>query len=495
MTEAVPIREGEMLAGKYRVERVLGSGGMGVVVAAVHVQLEQRVAIKFVRDEALGNTDAVQRFLREARAAVKLKSEHVAKVLDVGTLESGAPYMVMEYLEGSDLGQVLSDHGTLTVQAAAEWIVQACEAIAEAHALGIVHRDIKPPNLFLAKSVGGQAQIKVLDFGVSKSLTSSGVGGLTQTRAMLGSPLYMSPEQMRSSRDVDARADVWSLGVVLFELLTKRWPFEAESMPELCLKVVSDPPVAIASLRTDVPKAMVDVIERCLQKDPAKRYANAAELASALEPLAPPASRHVAERARLAMGSIPDIGSAPASVTVVPSSAISGPHPLPDALAHTALTPATWGSTGGSRGGEKKKAGAGRGLWIGAGAAALVLAAAGFLALRGHDAGSAATSGAASSPTVPVSAVLPPADTTTPPGAVTTLQALPSATPSAAVGMAPPTPATSGMSATPAPPPPPAPPALRGPAVVAPLPGKPAPPPPPSTAKPKPPDDDIPSLR
>src|SRR5271169_3420037 len=137
--DLAPVREGDLLAGKYRVERVLGSGGMGVVVAAMHEQLEQRVAIKFVRDEALGNTDAVQRFLREARAAVKLKSEHAAKVLDVGTLESGAPYMVMEYLEGGDLGAVLVDHGALTVQAAAEWIVQACEAIAEAHALGIVH--------------------------------------------------------------------------------------------------------------------------------------------------------------------------------------------------------------------------------------------------------------------------------------------------------------------------------------------------------------------
>src|SRR5271169_813620 len=134
-----PVKEGDLLAGKYRVERVLGVGGMGIVVAARHEQLDQRVAIKFVRDEALDNEDSVARFLREARAAVKLRSEHAAKVLDVGTLESGAPYMVMEYLEGSDLGAVLVDHGALTVQAAAEWIVQACEAIAEAHALGIVH--------------------------------------------------------------------------------------------------------------------------------------------------------------------------------------------------------------------------------------------------------------------------------------------------------------------------------------------------------------------
>jgi serine/threonine-protein kinase len=488
VTEAVPIREGEMLAGKYRVERVLGSGGMGIVVAAVHVQLEQRVAIKFVRDEALGNTDAVQRFLREARAAVKLKSEHAAKVLDVGTLESGAPYMVMEYLEGSDLGAVLVDHGTLTVQAAAEWIVQACEAIAEAHAMGIVHRDIKPQNLFLARSVGGQAQIKVLDFGVSKSLTSSGAGALTQTRAMLGSPLYMSPEQMRSSRDVDARADVWALGVVLFELLTRRWPFEAESMPELCLKVVGDPPISITSIRADVPKAMVEVIERCLQKDPSRRYANAAELASALEPMAPAASRHVAERARLAMGSIPDIGvggqTQQSNVTVVPSSAISGPHPLPDALAHTAMTPATWDSTHGSGGsGATKKPG--KGLWIGIAAAALVVGAVGVFALRGHTT-------AAAAPPAPIAPAIsaappPPADTATA-NAVTVLSALPlaSAPPSAAPSASAPTAPLAAAATTAVP---------RAPVVAPPAGKTPATPTPAGTAKPKPPDDDIPSLR
>jgi serine/threonine-protein kinase len=195
-----PVKEGDLLAGKYRVERVLGVGGMGIVVAARHEQLDQPVAIKFVRDDALGNQEAVARFLREARAAVKLRSEHAAKVLDVGTLESGAPYMVMEYLEGSDLGAVLSERGPLTVEVAAEYIVQACEAVAEAHAAGIVHRDLKPQNLFLARSVGG-SRVKVLDFGVSKTLAnSSGGGALTQTRSMLGSPLYMSPEQMRSSR-------------------------------------------------------------------------------------------------------------------------------------------------------------------------------------------------------------------------------------------------------------------------------------------------------
>jgi serine/threonine-protein kinase len=295
-----PVRAGDLLAGKYRIERIIGSGGMGVVVAARHEQLDQRFALKFLRGEASGDPEAAQRFLREARAAVRLKSEHVAKVHDVGTLETGAPYMVMEFLEGRNFAQVLEEEGPLGIEAAAEWIVQACEAVAEAHAAGIVHRDLKPQNLFLARSVGGAPSVKVLDFGVSKSTTG---GALTQSNAMLGSPLYMSPEQMRSARDVDARSDVWALGVVLYELLTKRRPFEAESIAELCLKVASDPPAPITDYRADVPQPMVDVIARCLQKDPALRYGNAAELAAALAPMAPSASRILVERARMAVSS------------------------------------------------------------------------------------------------------------------------------------------------------------------------------------------------
>ncbi|HEY6462150.1 MAG TPA: cytochrome c peroxidase [Polyangiaceae bacterium] len=328
-----PVKEGDLLAGKYRVERVLGVGGMGVVVAARHEQLDQRVAIKFVRDDALDNEDAVARFLREARAAVKLRSEHAAKVLDVGTLDSGAPYMVMEFLDGSDLAAVLGDQGPLPVEDVAEYIAQACEAVAEAHAAGIVHRDIKPQNLFLTTTVGGGARVKVLDFGVSKTLQSAGTGGgLTQTRSMLGSPLYMSPEQMRSSRDVDARSDVWAFGVVLFQLLTNEWPFQAETMPELVLKVVTEPPRSLAALRPEVPPEMVEIVERCLRKDPAERYANASELGLALEPLAPAHSRITIERARVAVRST-------ARSSARGSGALSGNTP-----AREAPTPAAWDS-------------------------------------------------------------------------------------------------------------------------------------------------------
>ncbi len=289
---SIQVREGDLLAGKYRVERVLGVGGMGIVVAARHEELDQLVAIKFVRDDALDNDEAVERFLREARSAARLKSEHVARVLDVGRLETGAPFMVMEFLEGSDLGQILTRDGPMAVDMAAELMLQVCEAVAEAHAAGIVHRDLKPENLVLTRTVGGSPKMKVLDFGVSKStsLTSDGKGALTRTRAILGSPLYMAPEQMRSSRDVDARIDVWALGVVLFELLTNRSPFEAETMPELCLKVVGEPPLSMTGLRPGLPPAIVAIVARCLEKDREKRYANAAELALALEPFAPPRS-------------------------------------------------------------------------------------------------------------------------------------------------------------------------------------------------------------
>jgi serine/threonine-protein kinase len=485
VTEGIPVREGELLAGKYRVERVLGSGGMGVVVSAVHTQLDQRVAIKFVREEALGNEDAVQRFLREARAAVKLKSEHAARVIDVGTLESGAPYMVMEYLEGSDLATVLQERGVLAAQVAAEWIVQACEAIAEAHALGIVHRDIKPQNLFLAKTVGGQPRVKVLDFGVSKSLDSSSARRLTQTRAMLGSPLYMSPEQMRSSRGVDARSDVWALGVVIYELVTRRLPFEAESMPELCLKVVSDAPTPVTAYRADLPKVMVDVIERCLQKDPALRYANAAELAAALEAIAPPGSSAVVERARLAMQSMASVTEMGSAGDAAPSNAVSARQGAADVVARTAVTPATWDSDHVNRppAAELQKKTA-WGVWLGFSGLVVAASVAALLLLPRHGASPAAagTTGAA----VVTAPAVPPAAATlvpVPPPAVTAAAgASPDPPPSAA--LAPP-----GSSAMP----------TAHPSVpVAPPATKPVPAPHPAattSGKPKPVDDDIPSLR
>src|SRR5262245_60344965 len=208
----LPIREGDLLAGKYRIQKVLGRGGMGVVVAAVHAQLGQQVAVKFLLPEACAHPEAIGRFLREARAAVRIQSDHVARVLDVGELETGAPYIVMEFLRGSDIGEIVETSGPLSMPDAIDYVSQACEAIAEAHTLGIVHRGIKPRNLFLTRRPDGSGFVKVIDFGISKATQDQVPGessSLTATTAMLGSPRYMSPEQLRSAKKVDHRTDIW----------------------------------------------------------------------------------------------------------------------------------------------------------------------------------------------------------------------------------------------------------------------------------------------
>jgi serine/threonine-protein kinase len=230
-----PVREGDVLADKYRVDRVLGMGGMGVVVAATHLQLERRVAVKFMLPAALAvDKDALGRFQREAKVAVQLSSEHVAKVLDTGSFADGTPYIVMEYLEGEDLGERLKLSTTFAVSSMADFIIQACDAIAEAHSLGLVHRDLKPANLFMTKRRDGTPLIKVLDFGISKSMSiGDGNLALTKTTTMLGSPLYMSPEQMRSAKKVDQRTDIWSLGIIMYELLGGRVPFDSDTLGDL----------------------------------------------------------------------------------------------------------------------------------------------------------------------------------------------------------------------------------------------------------------------
>lgn len=294
---AAGVREGDILAGKYRIDKILGVGGMGVVVAAHHIQLDDRVAIKFLLPAALANPDAVSRFAREARAAVKIRGEHVARVTDVGTLENGSPYMVMEYLEGSDLAGWLERTGPLPIEQAVEFVLQACEAIAEAHVLGIVHRDLKPANLFVVRRPDGSFSVKVLDFGISKSiLPGSSKSDMTQTKAIMGSPLYMSPEQMQSSKDVDARTDIWALGVILYELLTADSPFLADTMPELVVKIMTAPPQPLRNRRPDAPLGIEVVILKCVEKDRGKRYATVGELAVALMEFAPRRSKVSVER-------------------------------------------------------------------------------------------------------------------------------------------------------------------------------------------------------
>ncbi len=296
---AAGVHPGQILLGKYRIERVLGVGGMGVVVAATHVTLEERVAIKFLLPEALKNHEAVARFLREARAAVRIKSEHVARVTDVGTLETGAPYMIMEYLDGGDLGALAKTRGALPFDTAVEYVLQACEALAEAHGMGIVHRDLKPSNLFVVTRADGTPSVKVLDFGISKvtGMAASGADlGMTKTTTIMGSPLYMSPEQMASSKDVDARTDIWALGAILFELLTGRVPFQADTITQLCAMILQQRAEPLRNFRPDAPEGLQMVIQRCLEKDRNLRYANVAELANALAPFAPRRARLSVER-------------------------------------------------------------------------------------------------------------------------------------------------------------------------------------------------------
>jgi serine/threonine protein kinase len=273
---------GQMLADKYRVERLLGGGGMGVVVAARHVHLDLLVALKFMNDETVADSSLVARFLREARATAKLRGEHVVRVSDVGELDSGAPYMVMEFLQGQDLAALLASLGTPPIASAVEYAIQACEGLDEAHRAGIVHRDVKPANLFLTRRPNGTACIKVVDFGISK-----GGGGdtlhSTSSRAMFGSPLYMAPEQMRATHHVDARADLWSLGASLYELLSGEVPFAAESLVDLAYRIANEAPPSLQERRPEVPPELERIVMRCLEKDPDCRFADARSLANALE--------------------------------------------------------------------------------------------------------------------------------------------------------------------------------------------------------------------
>ncbi|HTN89167.1 MAG TPA: serine/threonine-protein kinase, partial [Sorangium sp.] len=286
------IAPGTVIARKYRVERTIGRGGMGLVVEALHLDLDTRVAIKFLLPEFMSYTEAAERFMREARTVAKLQTHHVVRVLDVAALESGEPYMVMELLDGEDLACHAAEAGTLAIGECIDHIVQACEALAEAHALGIVHRDLKPANLFLTKRPDGAPLIKVLDFGVSKILTGdTGNVSLTQTTTILGSALYMSPEQMRSSKSVDPRTDIYALGVCLFEIIGGRPPYVADSFPELCAKIYTSPPEPLQDLRPEVPEGLVEVIEKSIAREPEDRYQSIAEFVQALAPYAAPGTR------------------------------------------------------------------------------------------------------------------------------------------------------------------------------------------------------------
>ncbi len=291
-----PFHVGQIVVGKYRIERQIGRGGMGIVLAATHLQLEHLVAIKVMRRDLLEDDKALNRLLFEARSAARIRSEHVARVLDVGTLESGSPFIVMEYLEGEDLADLLDRQGALAVEQAISFMLQSCEALAEVHVAEMIHRDLKPGNLFIARLPDGSPTVKIVDFGISKHIGGpSRVHAETTSPQVLGSPFYMAPEQMRAD-SVDERSDIWALGAILFEMLTGRPPFIGDTLPEVYSAVLNDTPPAVDSLRPGVPAGLDDVVQRCLEKDPAQRFCDVADLAEALAPFGGPTSVQSLER-------------------------------------------------------------------------------------------------------------------------------------------------------------------------------------------------------
>jgi serine/threonine-protein kinase len=326
-----------VLAGKYRVERLIGSGGIGVVAQATHLVLGRQVALKLLRSDLNDRAEVVARLAREARAAARLRGEHVTRILDVGELEGGGPYLVMEYLEGSDFRALLAEAGRFGIGDALDYVLQACEAVAEAHAAGIVHRDLKPANLFLTRGPDSAPLVKVLDFGISKAVgpeQSAASVSLTSSASLMGTPLYMSPEQLKNAREVDVRTDLWALGAILYEFLAGRPPFVARSLPELCVMLEQQEPVSLCLLRPEVPAELGAVVERCLRKHRAERYGSVADFARALAPHASPTARLRAERIARLSGRSP---AEPIDVEARPA------HPPDTGGASAAITPASAG--------------------------------------------------------------------------------------------------------------------------------------------------------
>ena len=336
MRNSSPVALGEIIADKYQVESVIGEGGMGLVVSAWHLGLRQRVAIKLLLAGGGPIEEAArERFQREARAAARIRSEHVCRVLDVGMLPDGVPYLVLEYLEGCDLADELSRRSRLPAAEAIGYVLEACEALAEAHAAGIIHRDLKPANLFLARRPNGSRCLKLLDFGVSKSLAESSVESfsLTKTSSIIGSPIYMSPEQLNSAKDVDVRTDIWALGALTYELIAGRPPFFGETIPQLVSQVLHSEPARFADLGITAPGGLEAVLQRALMKPREMRYGSVGEFAQAIGPYAPPDSISVSHilRIRPAEGrdALPETVSDGPPRNRTPISGRPPPTPLP----------------------------------------------------------------------------------------------------------------------------------------------------------------------
>jgi serine/threonine-protein kinase len=443
-----PVAPGEVIAEKYRIERVLGIGGMGFVMAARHLSLDQPVAIKFLipRHDA---EDATQRFQREARASARIESDHVCRVYDTGELPGGIPFMVMEYLEGHDLEVELETRGRLPLGQVVDYVLQALDAVASAHAIGVVHRDLKPSNLFLAMRPDGTRRVKVLDFGISKMLSDAHI---TDTKGIVGTPAYMSPEQAKNSRKTDLRADIWSLGAILYELLSGRPPYDGETVGEVLALVLNEAPTPLREIAPHLPRGILEVVDKCLTRDRDQRYQSAGELARALAPFAANATYTMLPQSRSHI-----------TVDVVPGAAAKVAEtalPKLSAARASAETVAGWTHSGEA---DKRR----RGFLLGGAAAGVVGAIAVgalFFGLRASAKGAeVAEGGAAISLATEMPTALPKAEVSVPEVAPRPSAAAPSVVSSAAhgpasrapggakAGSAPSTPAVGSTSAKPAP--------------------------------------------
>ncbi|MBS2016150.1 MAG: serine/threonine protein kinase [Deltaproteobacteria bacterium] len=313
---------GFVIGQKYEVVRTLGTGGMGTVVAARDTMVDKIVAVKVMHEEMAKDADHVERFLREGRAAARLESEHTTRVFDVGRMPSGAPFLVMEYLDGEDL-EVIGERRQFTVDEVVDYVLQACAAISEAHKAGLVHRDLKPQNLFLTKAPGGRTLVKVLDFGLAKDLERLNTQEqLTTENMILGSPHFMSPEQIRAPNQVDKRTDIWALGATIHHLFTGEPPWSSQTVFGLIARIMAEPPPPVRQKRPDVPEALEAIIARCLERDPAKRFESVDALAGALR-----ASRK-RQATQLLSGSPLDGPTRPLAAPTAPFTDDSGTLPI-----------------------------------------------------------------------------------------------------------------------------------------------------------------------
>jgi serine/threonine-protein kinase len=436
---------GHVVAGKYVLQDVIGRGGMGAVFAAENTSTGRKVAIKVMLADP-SNREAIGRFEREAKAAGALESDHIVEVIDVAE-EKGYAYMVLELLRGDDLGKLLEKDGRMAMQVAVQYVMQALKGIGHAHDRGIVHRDLKPSNLFKATRPDGSWIIKVLDFGISKAKPNTldeRPEALTSTKAMLGSPLYMSPEQLRSSKTVDNRADIWAIGVILYELLTGTLPFSGETLGELFAEILDARPTPPSTRAPHLPQALDAVIMRCLRSNREERYATCADLARDLAPFgafsgqtahisanatafmpnAPPAvSRATGPGMQMAMTPQPYAQQHP---PMPPGAAVTGSGVHPPVVKATQPLGSTpqppWGNTTGS-GVPKSNVG----IIIGIGVVAVVLLGAGVggAVWWKHRADALA---AAASSTMPSATETPPPPSATVPPSATTIASAPSAT-------------------------------------------------------------------